>query len=142
MRTPSRRTTSPVITIAMNQLKLLNDNIKLKDHSGTVFTIDNNVGAHCHGGLYKNVRRVAPTNSTVLIHGESGTQGAFTAKTYTTTPQKGNPLSAHQLTRPYRNAFSRANSSGLERRLHRGPWRGRSALRAGQRQAAPSSSTR
>jgi DNA-binding NtrC family response regulator len=85
-----------VITNAMNQVKLLKDNIMLKDQLRDRFHIDNIVGAHgAMEELYKIVRRVAPTNSTVLIHGESGTGKELFAKSiHYNSPRKGKPFFA------------------------------------------------
>jgi DNA-binding NtrC family response regulator len=70
-----------VINNAMNQVKLLKDNIMLKDQLRDRFHIDNIVGAHgAMEELYKIVKKVAPTNSTVLIRGESGTGKELFAK--------------------------------------------------------------
>lgn len=70
-----------VINNAINQVKLLKDNIMLKNQLHDRFHLDNIVGAHgTMEELYKIVRRVAPTNSTVLIYGESGTGKELFAK--------------------------------------------------------------
>jgi DNA-binding NtrC family response regulator len=70
-----------VVNNAVNQVRLLKDNIMLKDQLRDRFHIDNIVGAHgAMEELYKIVRKVAPTNSTVLIHGESGTGKELFAK--------------------------------------------------------------
>jgi DNA-binding NtrC family response regulator len=85
-----------VISNAMNQVKLLKDNIMLKDQLRDRFHIDNIVGAHgSMEDLYKIVGRVAPTNSTVLIHGESGTGKELFAKSiHYNSPRKGKPFFA------------------------------------------------
>jgi DNA-binding NtrC family response regulator len=70
-----------VINNAMNQSRLMKDNIMLKDQLFDRFTLDNIVGVHGRmGDLFKIVRKVAPTNSTVLIYGESGTGKELFAK--------------------------------------------------------------
>jgi len=70
-----------VINNAMNQSRLMKDNIMLKDQLFDRFTLDNIVGVHGRmGELFKIVRKVAPTNSTVLIYGESGTGKELFAK--------------------------------------------------------------
>lgn len=70
-----------VVNNAVNQVRLLKDNIMLKDQLRDRFHIDNIVGAHgAMEELYKIVKKVAPTNSTVLIHGESGTGKELFAK--------------------------------------------------------------
>jgi DNA-binding NtrC family response regulator len=70
-----------VINNAMNQSRLMKDNIMLKDQLFDRFTLDNIIGVHGRmGELFKIVRKVAPTNSTVLIYGESGTGKELFAK--------------------------------------------------------------
>ena len=70
-----------VISNAMNQVKLLKDNIMLKDQLHDRFSLDNIVGVHGRmKELFRIVKRVAPTNSTVLIYGESGTGKELFAK--------------------------------------------------------------
>jgi DNA-binding NtrC family response regulator len=70
-----------VVNNAVNQVRLLKDNIMLKDQLRDRFHIDNIVGAHgSMEELYKIVKKVAPTYSTVLIHGESGTGKELFAK--------------------------------------------------------------
>lgn len=85
-----------VISNAMNQVKLLKDNIMLKDQLRDRFHIDNIIGAHgSMEDLYRIVGRVAPTNSTVLIHGESGTGKELFAKSiHYNSPRKGKPFFA------------------------------------------------
>jgi DNA-binding NtrC family response regulator len=85
-----------VINNAMNQVKLLKDNIMLKDQLRDRFHIDNIVGAHgAMEELYKIVGKVAPTNSTVLIHGESGTGKELFAKSiHYNSPRKVKPFFA------------------------------------------------
>jgi DNA-binding NtrC family response regulator len=59
---------------AVNQARLLKDNIRLRDQLFDRFCMDNIVGTHGRmQDLFKIVKRVAPTNSNVLIYGESGT---------------------------------------------------------------------
>ena len=70
-----------VINNAANQVKLLKDNIMLKDQLADRFQLDNIIGVHGRmDELYKVVGKVAPTNSTVLIYGESGTGKELFAK--------------------------------------------------------------
>jgi DNA-binding NtrC family response regulator len=70
-----------VINNAMSQVKLLRDNLMLKDQLFDKFHLDNVIG---HDGKMKTlfgiVSKVAPTNSTVLIYGESGTGKELFAK--------------------------------------------------------------
>jgi DNA-binding NtrC family response regulator len=70
-----------VINNAINQVRLLKDNIMLKDQLRDRFHLDNIVGDHgSMEELYKIVKKVAPTISTVLIYGESGTGKELFAK--------------------------------------------------------------
>ncbi len=85
-----------VVNNAVNQVRLLKDNIMLKDQLRDRFHIDNIVGAHgAMEELYKIVKKVAPTNSTVLIHGESGTGKELFAKSiHFNSPRKNKPFFA------------------------------------------------
>ena len=85
-----------VVNNAVNQVRLLKDNIMLKDQLRDRFHIDNIVGAHgAMEELYKIVKKVAPTNSTVLIHGESGTGKELFAKSiHYNSPRKSKPFFA------------------------------------------------
>jgi DNA-binding NtrC family response regulator len=85
-----------VISNAMNQVKLLKDNIMLKDQLHDRFSLDNIVGVHGRmEELFKIVKKVAPTNSTVLIYGESGTGKELFAKSiHYNSPRKNKPFFA------------------------------------------------
>lgn len=85
-----------VVNNAVNQVRLQKDNIMLKDQLRDRFHIDNIVGAHgAMEELYKIVKKVAPTNSTVLIHGESGTGKELFAKSiHYNSPRKTKPFFA------------------------------------------------
>lgn len=85
-----------VIKNAMNQVRLLRDNIMLKDQLTSKFQLDNIVGAHKRmEELYKIVKRIAPTNSTVIIYGESGTGKELFAKSiHYNSPRKNKPFFA------------------------------------------------
>jgi len=85
-----------VIKNAMNQVRLLRDNIMLKDQLTSKFKLDNIVGAHKRmEELYKIVKRIAPTNSTVIIYGESGTGKELFAKSiHYNSPRKNKPFFA------------------------------------------------
>jgi len=85
-----------VINNAMNQVRLLKDNIMLKDQLVDRFHLDNIVGVHgSMESLYKIVLRVAPTISTVLIYGESGTGKELFAKSiHYNSPRKNKPFFA------------------------------------------------
>jgi DNA-binding NtrC family response regulator len=70
-----------VINNAINQARLLKDNIMLKDQLADRFHLENIIGVHGRmEELFKVVGKVAPTNSTVLIFGESGTGKELFAK--------------------------------------------------------------
>jgi DNA-binding NtrC family response regulator len=85
-----------VINNAMNQTKLLKDNIMLKDQLKDRFHLDNIVGVHGRmEELFKVVGKVAPTNSTVLLYGESGTGKELFAKSiHYNSPRRDKPLFA------------------------------------------------
>lgn len=85
-----------VINNAMNQTKLLKDNIMLKDQLLDRFHLDNIVGVHGRmEELFKIVGKVAPTNSTVLLYGESGTGKELFAKSiHYNSPRRDKPLFA------------------------------------------------
>jgi DNA-binding NtrC family response regulator len=85
-----------VLQNAMNQVKLLKDNLMLKDQLQDRFHLDNIIGSH--GGmqeLFKIVKKVAPTNSTTLIYGESGTgKELFARSIHYNSPRKSKPFFA------------------------------------------------
>ncbi len=85
-----------VINNAMNQARLLKDNIMLKDQLVDRFHLDNIIGVHGRmEELFKVVGKVAPTNSTVLIYGESGTGKELFAKSiHYNSPRKNKPFFA------------------------------------------------
>ncbi|HBA55240.1 MAG TPA: DNA-binding response regulator, partial [Syntrophorhabdus aromaticivorans] len=85
-----------VINNAMNQTKLLKDNIMLKNQLMDRFHLDNIVGVHGRmEELFKVVGKVAPTNSTVLLYGESGTGKELFAKSiHYNSPRRDKPLFA------------------------------------------------
>jgi len=63
-----------VLQNAMNQVNLLKDNLMLKNQLQDKFNRENIVGRHgLMEKLFKISKKIAPTNSTVLICGESGT---------------------------------------------------------------------
>lgn len=70
-----------VVSNALNQVQLLRDNIMLKDQLVEKFQLENIVGDHGRmQELYRIVKKVAPTNTTVLIYGASGTGKELFAK--------------------------------------------------------------
>lgn len=85
-----------VINNAVNQVRLLQDNIMLKDQLADRFQLENIVGVHGRmEELFRVVRKVAPTNSTVLIYGESGTGKELFAKSiHYNSPRRNKPFFA------------------------------------------------
>jgi DNA-binding NtrC family response regulator len=85
-----------VIKNAMAQVVLLRDNLMLKDQLFDKFHLDNIIGDHgSMHALFATVRKVAPTNSTVLIYGESGTGKELFAKSiHYNSPRKNHPFFA------------------------------------------------
>ena len=85
-----------IINNAMNQVRLLKDNIMLQDQLHEKFSLDNVVGVHGRmEELYKIVKKVAPTNCTVLIYGESGTGKELFAKSiHYNSPRRNKPFFA------------------------------------------------
>ncbi len=85
-----------VLSNAMSQVKLLRDNLMLKDQLFDKFHLDNIIGDHgSMRSLFGVVRKVAPTNSTVLIYGESGTGKELFAKSiHYNSPRKNHPFFA------------------------------------------------
>jgi len=85
-----------VLQNAVDQVRLLKDNIMLKDQLVDKFQLDNIVSDHgTMHELFKIVRRVAPTNSTVLIYGESGTGKELFAKSiHYNSPRRQHPFFA------------------------------------------------
>jgi DNA-binding NtrC family response regulator len=85
-----------ILQNAMNQVRLLKDNLMLKDQLQDRFHLDNIVGSH--GGmqdLFRIVKKVAPTNSTTLIYGESGTgKELFARSIHYNSPRKNKPFFA------------------------------------------------
>ncbi|MBN2372860.1 sigma-54-dependent Fis family transcriptional regulator [bacterium] len=70
-----------VVQNAVNQARLLKDNISLRNQLFDRFCMDNIIGTHGRmQDLFRIVKRVAPTNSNVLIYGESGTGKELFAK--------------------------------------------------------------
>lgn len=85
-----------VINNAVTQAKLLKETIFLKSQLYDRFNLENIVGVHGRmEELFKIVRRVAPTNSTVLIFGESGTgKEVFAKSLHYNSPRKSKPFFA------------------------------------------------
>lgn len=85
-----------VVNNAMNQVKLLKDNIMLKDQLHHRFSLENIVGIHGRmEELAKIVKKVAPTTATVIIYGESGTGKELFAKSiHYNSPRRNKPFFA------------------------------------------------
>lgn len=85
-----------VINNAINQARLLKDNIMLKDQLAGRFHLDNIIGVHGRmEELFRVVNKIALTNSTVLIYGESGTGKELFAKSiHYNSPRKEKPFFA------------------------------------------------
>jgi two-component system, NtrC family, response regulator PilR len=85
-----------VLHNALNQVMLLRDNLMLKDQLQGRFQLDQIVGRHGRmEELFKTIRKVAPTNSTVLILGESGTgKELFARSIHYASPRKNRPFFA------------------------------------------------
>jgi DNA-binding NtrC family response regulator len=85
-----------VVSNAINQVQLLRDNIMLKDQLVEKFQLENIVGDHGRmQELYRIVKKVAPTSTTVLIYGASGTGKELFAKSiHYNSPRKGRPFFA------------------------------------------------
>ncbi len=85
-----------VINNAMKQVELIKDNLMLKDQLIDRFHLDNIIGVHKRmEELFRIVRRVAPTNSTVIIYGESGTGKELFAKSiHYNSPRRDKPFFA------------------------------------------------
>jgi DNA-binding NtrC family response regulator len=72
---------SVVIAKAMEHSRLINENKRLRNQLESAFNFDNIVGySPAMKRVFHLVRKVAPTNSTVLILGESGTGKELIAK--------------------------------------------------------------
>jgi two-component system, NtrC family, response regulator PilR len=85
-----------VVNNAMAQVRLLRDNLMLKDQLFDKFHLDNIIGDHgSMHALFSIVRKAAPANSTVLIYGESGTGKELFAKSiHYNSPRKEHPFFA------------------------------------------------
>jgi len=85
-----------IVNNAISQVKLAKDNILLKSQLKEKFSLDNIVGRHGKmEELFKIVRKIAPTNSTVLIYGESGTgKELFARSIHYNSPRRDKPFFA------------------------------------------------
>ncbi len=71
-----------VVTKAMEKRRLVVENRELREKPGDKFGLDSIIGqSKAMQRVYTLVRKVAPTNTTVLIYGESGTGKELLAKT-------------------------------------------------------------
>jgi DNA-binding NtrC family response regulator len=70
-----------VVAKAMERRKLVAENRQLREELDEKFGLDNIIGqSKAMHEVYKLIRKVAPTNTTVLIYGESGTGKELLAK--------------------------------------------------------------
>jgi DNA-binding NtrC family response regulator len=85
-----------VLQNAMNQVNLLKDNLMFKSELQDKFHLENIVGHHGRmEELFRLARKIAPTNSTVLICGESGTgKELFARSLHYGSPRKHRPFFA------------------------------------------------
>jgi DNA-binding NtrC family response regulator len=85
-----------VLQNAMNQVNLLKDNLMFKDELQDRFNLENIVGRHGRmEELFRLARKIAPTNSTVLICGESGTgKELFARSIHYGSPRRHRPFFA------------------------------------------------
>jgi two-component system response regulator PilR (NtrC family) len=85
-----------VVQNALDQVRLLKDNIMLKDQVQGKYQLENIVGSHGRmEELFRTVAKVAPTNSTVLICGESGTgKELFARSIHYASPRNNKPFFA------------------------------------------------
>ena len=80
----------------LERAKLLRENISLREELEERFKIDNIIGSHGKmQEIFKVIKKVAPTNSTVLILGESGTGKEMVARAiHYNSARKGRPFRA------------------------------------------------
>jgi DNA-binding NtrC family response regulator len=85
-----------VLQNAMSQVNLLKDNLMFKSELQDKFHLENIVGRHGRmEELFKLAKKIAPTNSTVLICGESGTgKELFARSLHYGSPRKQRPFFA------------------------------------------------
>lgn len=85
-----------IVNNAFNQVRLAKDNILLKSQLKERFSLDNIIGKHGKMvELFKIVKKIAPTNSTVLIYGESGTgKELFARCIHFNSPRRDRPFFA------------------------------------------------
>ena len=124
-----------VMNNAANQVKLLKDNLMLKDQLFDKFHLDNIIGDHgSMQALFGIVRKVAPTDSTVLIYGESGTGKELFAKSiHYNSPRKNRPFFAINCAAIPENAPRKRAVRLRERRIYRRIHPPFGSFRAGER---------
>lgn len=85
-----------IVNNAISQVRLAKDNIRLKSELSEKFSFGNIVGKHNKmQELFKLVKKIAPTNSTVLIYGESGTgKELFARSIHYNSPRRDKPFFA------------------------------------------------
>ena len=124
-----------VMNNAANQVKLLKDNLMLKDQLFDKFHLDNIIGDHgSMKALFGIVRKVAPTDSTVLIYGESGTgKEALRQEHPLQQPEEEPPVLCHKLRLYSRDAPRKRAVRLRERRIYRRTHQAFGSFRAGER---------
>ncbi|MCX7858271.1 MAG: sigma-54 dependent transcriptional regulator [Deltaproteobacteria bacterium] len=85
-----------IVNNAISQVKLAKDNILLKSQLKEKFSLENIVGKHGKmEELFKIVKKIASSNSTVLIYGESGTgKELFARSIHYNSPRREKPFFA------------------------------------------------
>ena len=84
------------ITKALSVYKIIQENSRLKDAVSSRYSFDNIIGkSRPMQEIYEIIKKVAPSNASVLIEGESGTGKELVAKSlHYNSPRKNKPLIA------------------------------------------------
>lgn len=84
------------ITKALSVYKIVQENSRLKDAISSRYSFDNIIGkSRPMQEIYEIIKKVAPSNASVLIEGESGTGKELVAKSlHYNSPRKNKPLIA------------------------------------------------
>jgi two-component system NtrC family response regulator len=82
------------ITKALSVYKIIQENSRLKDAVSSRYSFDNIIGkSRPMQEIYEIIRKVAPSNASVLIEGESGTGKELVAKSlHYNSPRRNKPL--------------------------------------------------
>ena len=109
-----------VVRDALANRSLREENIRLKREVGQAYGLDRVIGvSEVMASLFEMVRAIAPTSSTVLITGESGTrQGAGGARDPRPLGARRGAVRRHQLRRAARHAARERAVRPREGRLH------------------------